>query len=208
MPTTRKDSIDTTELGQLLDKKLGPLISTIEQLKVSLQTLEPLKATIEDLKAHVETLTTKPEVNDIVQAATADLIQENKQLKDKLLQLECHSRRNNLKILGIPEESGETWDMCELSVNTIIIGLGLDPASIPIERAHRLGPSVAGNRATPRPIIVKFLSFKGREQVLQSFRKRDMDHSVPEDVKMYEDFPSEVELRRSILLPYFHSARH
>jgi ribA/ribD-fused uncharacterized protein len=35
-----------------------------------------------------------------------------------------------------------------------------------------------------------------------------MDHSVPEDVKMYEDFPSEVELRRSILLPYFHSARH
>ena len=84
--------------------------------------------------------------------------------------------------------------------------LGLETSTIMIERAHRLGAK--SDRFQPRPIIVKFLSYKNREAVLQAFYKKRKDS--PQDMKyvVCEDFPQEIERRRKILWPYFQVARH
>ena len=55
----------------------------------------------------------------------------------KLVDLEDHSRRNNLRIDGIKEKVGESWEDCEAEVEKHFREkLGIEDKSI-IERAHR-----------------------------------------------------------------------
>ena len=79
---------------------------------------------------------------------------------------ENRNRRNNLVFHGIPEQPNESWEKAENSVRELIskefnINLQADA----IERAHRLKAN-----SSPRPIIVKFLSFKAKEAVHDAFR--------------------------------------
>ena len=81
--------------------------------------------------------------------------------------LENQSRRNNVKILGIPEDDDEkSWDDTESKVKEAIKNkLGIED-EIKIERAHRIGKrstddgkqrnSWHGTRSNgPRPIVAK-----------------------------------------------------
>ena len=58
-----------------------------------------------------------------------------KYVLNKLTELEDRSRRNNIRIDGIKETKGETWNDCEEKVQDMFAQkLGLD--GIEIERAH------------------------------------------------------------------------
>ena len=90
---------------------------------------------------------------------------ENKELREKIRNLEDRSRRDNLRFSGIEEYQQETWDDTEQVLKDFLDEhLGL--RSIGIERAHRVGPKV-DNSETPRTIIVKFSSFKAKELILK-----------------------------------------
>ena len=90
---------------------------------------------------------------------------ENKELREKLRNLEDRSRRDNLRFSGIEEYQQETWDDTEQVLKDFLDEhLGL--RSIGIERAHRAGPKV-DNSETPRTIVVKFSSFKAKELILK-----------------------------------------
>ena len=69
------------------------------------------------------------------------------EIEDKQEYLENHSRRNNIKLLGVPEEDDEnSWDDTELIVKTLIKNeLGIQDEVV-IERAHRVERKVQ-----PRP---------------------------------------------------------
>ena len=54
----------------------------------------------------------------------------------------------------------------------------------------------------PRPIIVRFASYKVRQEVWEKFNKR---HSNGQFVR--EDFPAEIEQSRRVLLPILHAAK-
>ena len=95
---------------------------------------------------------------------------------------EQYSRRNCLRISGIPETDEE-------STNTIMLmiasecDVNLDPSDI--DRSHRLGKprshsSVPENKKnTPRDIIVKFTSYRSRARVFQSKKKLDNNSAFP-----------------------------
>lgn len=196
------------ELSQLLDEKLGAKLTPIED------RLAPIEKHLSTLQASVDKLSgdlvTPQQVKAIVEEHTQQLtdqnkqlIDENKQLKEKVLSLECQSRRNNLQFLGIKESAKETWADCEAKVKSVINQLGMDSSKMVIERAHRLG--AVGN--TSRPIIVKFLSFKDREQVLTQFRTRGREASPQLSTTIIEDYPFEIAVRRRKLLPFLHTAR-
>ena len=60
-----------------------------------------------------------------------------KYVQDKLTELEGRSRRNNVRIDGIKETKGETWNDCQEKVQDMFAQkLGLDGSEI--ERAHRV----------------------------------------------------------------------
>ena len=58
-------------------------------------------------------------------------------IRNKLTELEDRSRRNNIRIDGIAEEPGETWEECERKVQRLL-SEELDINDVVIERAHRV----------------------------------------------------------------------
>ena len=71
------------------------------------------------------------------------------EVEKKLTDLEDRSRRNNLRIDGVAEENGETWDDCERKVKEIIMDKLELENDIIIERAHRTKKSKYGKKDQP-----------------------------------------------------------
>ena len=62
------------------------------------------------------------------------------EIKNKLVDLDDRSRRNNLRINGIKERKNETWEECEERVNCFLKEkLDIDTSDIWNERTHRIG---------------------------------------------------------------------
>ena len=116
--------------------------------------------------------------------------------------LENQSRRNNLRIDGVKERGGETWEMTEEALRrTFEHGLKMPTEqvrSLAIERAHRTG----GKTDRDRTIVVKFASFKARDAILQAARA-----AKPRGVYVNEDFSMRVVNRRKELIPEMRAAR-
>lgn len=94
-------------------------------------------------------------------------LKHQKNLQDKLTDLESRSRRNNIRIYGVAEgEEGES--VANFVENLIKRELKLPKDfDLHIQRAHRsLAPKPAVG-TVPRPIIVNFLEFSMKERILR-----------------------------------------
>lgn len=94
--------------------------------------------------------------------------QGQQHLHERMDDLENHSRRNNLQIIGLPElfKHGSLLDIC---TSTLPEALGLHRRCT-VERAHWIeAPANEHNRS--RPIIEKYLNYADHTDILQSFRK-------------------------------------
>lgn len=98
-------------------------------------------------------------------------LKEQKALQDKLTDLEYRSRRNNVRIYGVPE--GEEGEWAEFVEDLLRRELQL-PADLKlqIQRAHRSLAQKPVVGAQPRPIIVSFLEFTTQERVLREVWKK------------------------------------
>lgn len=131
---------------------------------------------------------------------------QNNEIRDKMLDLQCRSMRENLLFTGINESNDPTPEDCESvlrsflnehvqndpSVNTdgnIHIG------DIEFDRVHRLGGPYSRK---PRPIVAKFTDYKQREVIRNAgvnLNKQKKTHYIN------EQYPPEIEERRKILFP-------
>ena len=87
---------------------------------------------------------------------------------NKLVDLEDRSRRCNLRIDGVTETKGKTWEQCEDEIQNIFeekLGLG----NIDTETAHRSKGKTSRNK--PRTIVCKLLSYKQKKEVLKNVKK-------------------------------------
>ena len=92
------------------------------------------------------------------------------ELQEKISEMEDRSRRNNIRVDGVTEEKGETWEDCENKVLEILRDK-LEIEDVTIEHAHRVKPyqnkkNNKGN-ASPRTIVSKLLNYKGKTGILQ-----------------------------------------
>ena len=79
---------------------------------------------------------------------------------NKLVYLDDYSRRNSLRLRGIPETDKENWQQSEMKVARLITEkLGYTPE---IERAHRIG-NKDEKKEQDREILVKFLRYPDKE---------------------------------------------
>jgi len=98
------------------------------------------------------------------------------ELKGKIDRLKGHSRRNNLRFIGIEGSRGENWQESEKKVRLFIRDNLCVPEyeHVEIERAHRIGGG----------IMVKFNKYKGKETILQKAKQtfiRNAKYYVQED---------------------------
>ena len=121
-------------------------------------------------------------------------VKEIGDMKEKMREMEDRSRRNNLRIDGIDEVNGETWDDTEERVLDLLENR-LQINNVRIERAHRIFRK-GKNSTKPRSIIIKLLDYKDKKLILDNAKK--MKGS---GVYIYEDFSAETMAIRNDLWP-------
>ena len=102
---------------------------------------------------------------------------ENEKLKQitnlsiyKIDELDQYNRRENLRIHGIQENDSNRDDGEEV-VMKIAEELNIGITALDIQRAHRLGKRNSNSVAKPRPIIVRFISYKKRNEFMYAKSK-------------------------------------
>ena len=98
-----------------------------------------------------------------IEGMNKDINENWNEIKAKQEYFENHSRRNNIKLLGVPDDDGEnSWDDTELIVKSLIKNELRIQDEVAIERAHRVGKKVqswshveSASTPRPRPIISK-----------------------------------------------------
>uniref|UniRef100_A0A087XKJ2 L1 transposable element RRM domain-containing protein n=1 Tax=Poecilia formosa TaxID=48698 RepID=A0A087XKJ2_POEFO len=114
----------------------------------------------------------------------------------KLLDLEARSRRHNIKIVGIKEnsEEGRPTEFVSKLIPELL-GKQHFPHPLKVDRAHRsLWPKPAACEK-PRTIIARIHQFQSKEQILRLARTQPMEYKGNK-VLIFPDYTSEVMSQR------------
>ena len=157
-----------------LEKKLDRINTKVEDHERRVLSLESNASTITDRVVKLEEL-------------TASLAKDNVKLKQKTVDLEGRSRRNNVRILGLDESTRSDPDFLP---GILVEVLGDKVLSSPpeLERSHRVASSI-----DPRPIVACFHKFQTRDLVVREARKmRGKLNYRGAAIQIFEDHPAEV----------------
>uniref|UniRef100_A0A3Q2QPH0 L1 transposable element RRM domain-containing protein n=1 Tax=Fundulus heteroclitus TaxID=8078 RepID=A0A3Q2QPH0_FUNHE len=147
----------------------------------------------EDMGKRLDDIEFNADVKDVLGHTL--LLQED--LQARLSDLEARSRRNNIRIHGIPE--GEEGDSMQVFIeNFIKTALSLTDTTLGIQRCHRsLGPKPPPS-SNPRSIVVNFLDFKTKDLVLRSVWNKKEIQLKGRRVYFDQDYPTDILLKRKV----------
>ncbi|CAL1574517.1 unnamed protein product [Knipowitschia caucasica] len=148
------------------------------------------------LSSHSDGITALEEQVTTLQSELMTVKQVNEKLQLTVEDLISRSKRNNLRIVGVPEgaEGADT----RLFVTTMlkkVSGDALQDLDLELDRAHRsLAPKpLQGSR----PLIVRFHRYIHREKVLQWAKKnRDVSY-LGQPIRIFEDFSNTIAKKRA-----------
>lgn len=107
-----------------------------------------------------------------MQTQLTAVVTENAKLKAKLTDLEGRSRRNNIRIIGLPENiEGPRPTAFFSQLLFEVLGDGVLTSPPELDRAHRSLASKPGPKERPRPVIICFHRFQTRELVVREARR-------------------------------------
>lgn len=127
-----------------------------------------------------------------VETSVAELQEENKRLRAKLSDLAGRSRRNNIRILGIPD--GEKKGRPTEFVSNLIPKLLSDDnfaKPVVIDRAHRVQQPKPPEGSRPRMIIARVHLTQEKEKILRLGRQRSVEYEGNR-ILIFPDYSAEV----------------
>lgn len=138
-----------------------------KQVKSMEDKLKDKKETIENMKKEAET---QKQANESLQFALED---SDRAFYGRTNELEQYSRRNNIRIWGIPETDDNEDAQTTIDKVVMVLNekLGAKLTTYDIDIAHRLGKKQK-NRKSGRCIIVKFLSRMSKIKCLKDRKKK------------------------------------
>ncbi|KAI4892383.1 hypothetical protein NFI96_009564, partial [Prochilodus magdalenae] len=202
----------STASGELTPALLKEMLTTTFREEISTLRAEfiaELRSSHATLTTSINSLSSK--VRDIETAATdADrritelettcksLSSANRWLREKMDDLENRSRRNNLRIIGIPEGTeGSQPTLFMGSFFTELFGASKLPNPPEIDRAHRAPIPKPLPGAQPRPMLVRFLRFQAKEEVLRLSRQQGQLLYKNSRVHIFPDLSADLRNRRN-----------
>uniref|UniRef100_A0A8C9YHW0 L1 transposable element RRM domain-containing protein n=1 Tax=Sander lucioperca TaxID=283035 RepID=A0A8C9YHW0_SANLU len=154
-----------------------------------MELLEKVESVEEQVLDHENRMT-------CLEKTVASLKDENDALKLKVDDLEGRSRRNNIKIIGIPEqeEGGKPTEFVEALIPKLFSDDGFQ-SPVVIDRAHRTlrPPPTVG--AKPRAIIARVHFYREKELILRLRRERQLEYKGNK-VLIFPDYTPEVMRQR------------
>lgn len=177
----QSETSETSDMGEP-DNSSYPRLCDDDIKRITLNMTAALKMELPTMISDV--------VDNVVKKLNSrfdELDLKNKSLENKVAELEerllvaetkqdrsdQYSRRNFLRISGIPEQMGESTDQIVLDVAEAV---GAQLSIDEIDRSHRsrpIKPTTNGGNPNPRPrdIIVKFISYRARSKLQSNKRK-------------------------------------
>nr|XP_047124201.1 uncharacterized protein LOC124806936 [Hydra vulgaris] len=170
------DRLDKVERNILENSnKIAFIMKEVDEIKISLNFHEDLFN--KKIKTAIDTIT-KVNLSNIKSNNNSDKLSK---INNKLRKIEDRSRRNNLRIDGVPENDNESWNDCELKVKKIFNDY-LGVHNVKIERAHRTRKI---DNKKHRTIVLKLLDFKDKTKILiNSFKLKGKNIYISEDYCM------------------------
>lgn len=127
-----------------------------------------------------------------VETSVTELQQENKRLWAKLSDLEGRSRRNNIRILGIPEgeEKGRPTQFVSKLIPKLLGDINFAKPVV-IDRAHRIQQPKPPEGSRPRMIIARVHLTQEKEKILWLGRQCLMEYEGNR-ILIFPDYFAEV----------------
>lgn len=207
----RLDNMDK-KLGQLntIQSSIANITVKVDDIETKVNTLESKVNALESSRGFdsdtVDILDKKQkEIDSLIvkmKKMEAEQTAKDSELQAKVLDMQCRSMRDNLIFYKIPEERGETDDVCVRKVLQLIENeLKIEDATtkIKLHRAHRMGRFDA---TKVRPIVAKFAYYPDRENV-----RKSAGNLRGKPFGISQQFPKEIMETRRKLVPIMKAAR-
>lgn len=188
-----------------IDEKLSKVNEINEKLSVVVERVNTFEADLDKLKRNSgnvsNTIGVLRKTSEEVKGQIQHLEETQKSLEDTVTDLQCRSMRDNLLFFGLAERKNGRENCATLIDDFCENQLGLPSVSENIERAHRLGGRNE-ERTKPRPIVVKFASYRMREKV-----REKANRLAGTSFSIQEQFPKKIQEKRKMLIPIMNEAR-
>ena len=149
-----------------LSHKVDGIMCDVQDLKTSINFIsDDAEKKFENIKKNTERVQSEIKNVHLLNTEERDSLYEH---KEKLIDLEDRQRRNNLRIDGVVENVGETWEITEQKVKEIFRNnLNIDN-HIEVDRAHRVGQKRENRQRT---IVLRLNKFKDKEEIKKCAKK-------------------------------------
>lgn len=123
----------------------------------------------------------------------------NEKLKAKLTDMEGRNRRNNVRIVGLPEgiEGPQPSNSFSLLLQEVF-GQDTFPSPPELDRAHRGTIPKPGPGERPRTVVISFHRYQHKDLLLREARKRGELKHLDKPLRIYEDYTPEVVAQRKV----------
>ena len=189
----------------IIDNKLSSINQRLDKLAFdinnNLTSINEIRSKSDDLTLSLETSKSiwekeNKKLKEELKNLRSDLNEKDDFLKNKLRILEDSSRRNNIRIEGIPGSENEGWEVTEEKLRNVIKEeLGIE--SVDFERSHRVKRNADNNddmNSKPPTIVAKLLHYKDKQDILHEAKTRKIRRYY-----FKEDFSKEtLEIRKRL----------
>lgn len=128
-----------------------------------------------------------------METTCAKLTASNDKLAAKVIDLESRSRRNNIRVLGLPESIEGLQPTTFFSKMLAEIFGDILDSSPECDRAHRSLSQKLEPGQRPRPVIIRLHKFQAKEKIIRKARsKRGKLKYLDNPIFIYEDYAPEV----------------
>ena len=118
-----------------VSSKVDNIIRDVQEIKTSMEFTSDMQNTkIKNVNERIDEVK-----KELTRTSLLNADDRLKQQKEKVVDLEDRSRRNNLRLDGIEESEKETWEETEEKMKSLFREKLLIRKDIEIDRAHRVG---------------------------------------------------------------------
>lgn len=186
-----------TAILKEINASLSPLNATLNDVRQKLDEYEPRFAEMETrLSDHGDRL-------DDLEKRVNILEKEKGELLAKTEDLENRSRRNNLRVIGLPEgaesRTGASAFMSRFFVEVLQDETFTKPPEL--DRAHRALRERPADHERPRAMYVRFLRYQEKEQVLAIARKKGQLLYNGHKIFIFPDYSAALSKKRAAFNP-------
>lgn len=198
MATSKLTLVDIERLLTSTEERIVNKLSA--QLSANRASIEENQDSIQQLETSVTDIQERLE---LLEAKCAVLEKDNEVLREKVDDLENRSRRNNVRIIGLPEKvEGKQPTAFVDTLLREVFGQETFPTPMIAERAHRIAITKTNpNDNRPRPFIMRIHHFQTKERILTLARETGSIYFRGTQIHFFPDFSAETSRKRAAFFP-------